>query len=71
LARNLRAREVQRLAAERNIEVVPFDDHFYGPPTMQGLQLGFAAVDEREIRRGVEQLRIVLAAASRLPVPQL
>jgi GntR family transcriptional regulator / MocR family aminotransferase len=56
----LRARRVAELAAERNVEVVPLDVYASGRSRRQGLILGFAAVDPRELRRGVEELARVL-----------
>jgi GntR family transcriptional regulator/MocR family aminotransferase len=51
-------------AAARNVEVVPLSRYTRGRATQnatqEGLQLGFASVDPREIRRGVEQLALAL-----------
>jgi GntR family transcriptional regulator/MocR family aminotransferase len=56
-----------REAAARNVNVIPLSRYTRGRtpryPTQEGLQLGFAAVDPREIRRGVEQLALALKAA--------
>jgi GntR family transcriptional regulator/MocR family aminotransferase len=52
-----------RAAAARNVEVVPLSRYTRGRVAREGLQLGFAAVDPREIRRGVEQLARALEAA--------
>jgi GntR family transcriptional regulator / MocR family aminotransferase len=52
-----------RAAAARNVEVVPLSRYTRGRVVREGLQLGFAAVDSREIRRGVEQLALALKAA--------
>src|SRR5262245_6471086 len=49
-----------RAAAARGVEVIPLSRHSRGPVTREGLQLGFAAVDAREIRRGVRELAAVL-----------
>ena len=43
-------------AADRNVEVVPLSRYAYGRIHRQGLVLGFAAVDAKELRRGVEDL---------------
>jgi GntR family transcriptional regulator / MocR family aminotransferase len=51
-----------RAAAARNVEVVPLSSYTRGRATGEGLQLGFAAVDPREIRRGMEQLARALEA---------
>jgi GntR family transcriptional regulator / MocR family aminotransferase len=61
LKRGLRAEEVAELAAKRNVEVVPLSRYASGRSRREGLILGFAAVDPRELRRGVEELARVLA----------
>jgi GntR family transcriptional regulator/MocR family aminotransferase len=53
-----------RAAAARNVEVIPLSRYTRGHAKREGLQLGFAAVDTREIKRGVEQLALALKAAS-------
>jgi GntR family transcriptional regulator/MocR family aminotransferase len=52
-----------KAAASRNVEVVPLSVYHRGPMRRQGLQLGFAAVDATEIRRGVEELTVALERA--------
>jgi GntR family transcriptional regulator/MocR family aminotransferase len=52
-----------RAAAARNVEVVPLSSYTRGRASREGLQLGFAAVDPREIRRGVQELALALKAA--------
>jgi GntR family transcriptional regulator / MocR family aminotransferase len=59
-------------AAQRNVEVTPLSRYSRGPLSKQGLQLGFAAVETAEIRRGVADLAIALEseaaqAARRVP----
>lgn len=49
-----------RAAAARNVEVVPLSLYYRGRMSRQGLQLGFAAIDTREIRRGLRELAIAL-----------
>src|SRR5262249_42060333 len=52
-----RGRDVERVAnfaAEHDVEVVPVHRHAWGRSRRYGLVLGFAAVDPKEIRRGVE-----------------
>ena len=63
LRRGLRARRVAELAAASNVEVVPLDVYASGRSRGEGLVLGFAAVDPRELQRGVEELRKVVAQA--------
>jgi DNA-binding transcriptional MocR family regulator len=58
--------EKARLAAEaRKVEVIPL--HLYSRTPMQhpGLQMGFAAVNVQEIRRGVQQLAMALEQLAR------
>ena len=43
-------------AATREVEVIPLSRYSSRHSGRQGLILGFAAVDTRELRRGVEQL---------------
>ena len=47
---------VTKSATARNVELTPLNPFYRLPPSKQGLQLGFAAVDTREIRRGIQQL---------------
>jgi GntR family transcriptional regulator/MocR family aminotransferase len=54
---------VVRAASARGLEVSLVSRSFRGRMARDGLILGFAAVDEREIRRGVAELARVLAAA--------
>jgi GntR family transcriptional regulator/MocR family aminotransferase len=43
-------------ASRRDVEVTPLSRYSDGRAARQGLQLGFAAVDSKEIRRGVREL---------------
>jgi len=43
-------------AAKRNVDVTPLNRYSQGTHTREGLQLGFAALDVKEIRRGVGEL---------------
>jgi GntR family transcriptional regulator/MocR family aminotransferase len=56
LKRGIGAERVAALAAERGVEVVPLSRYASGRSRREGLILGFAAVDPRELRRGVEEL---------------
>lgn len=49
-----------RAAAARDVEVSPLSRYSRVPLKREGLQLGFAAVDAAEIRRGVRELAIAL-----------
>ena len=52
-----------RAAAARNVEVIPLSWYQRGRGGREGLQLGFAAVDQPEIERGVQELARALEAA--------
>lgn len=52
-------------AARRRVEVTPLNRYSRTPLTREGLVLGFAAVDVREIRRGVRELTIALEECRR------
>jgi GntR family transcriptional regulator/MocR family aminotransferase len=54
-----------KAAAERNVNVIPLSRYARGRIEREGLQLGFAAVDAREIRRGVRELAVTLGRLSR------
>jgi GntR family transcriptional regulator/MocR family aminotransferase len=61
LAKGLDDREVARAASARGVDTTPLTGFYRGPQEFErrgrhGLQLGFAAVRPREIRRGVEEL---------------
>jgi GntR family transcriptional regulator / MocR family aminotransferase len=60
LKRGIRAERIAELAAKRDLEVVPLSHYASGRSRREGLILGFAAVDPRELRRGVEQLARIL-----------
>lgn len=47
-------------AARRNVDVTPLGRYNQGGELPEGLQLGFAALDAKEIRRGVRELAIAL-----------
>lgn len=49
-------------AAKRNVDVTPLNRYSHGTLAREGLQLGFAALDVKEIRRGVRELARALAA---------
>lgn len=60
LRKGLSADAVAKAAAERDVEVVSLSRYAYGSFKRQGLVLGFASVDARELTRGIEQLAEVL-----------
>jgi len=49
-------------AARRNVEVIPLSRYTRGHAAREGLQLGFAALEPREIQRGVRELASALEA---------
>jgi GntR family transcriptional regulator/MocR family aminotransferase len=60
LRNGLEGAAVRAAAARRNVDVVPLSEYSHGDGMAEGLQLGFAAIDPREIRRGVRELRMTL-----------
>jgi len=54
------AESVATAAATRGVEVTALSRYRQGAAVPEGLQLGFAAVDSKEIRRGVRELTITL-----------
>lgn len=65
--RGISGESATRAAAERNVEVVPLSRYTRGRTSREGLQLGFAAVEPREIERGVEELALALEGAVSSP----
>ena len=60
LPSGVRAETVAIAAAKRNVEVIPLQRYAFGQVQGNGIVLGFAAVEPRELRRGVEELASVL-----------
>jgi GntR family transcriptional regulator / MocR family aminotransferase len=60
LPRGVSAERAVRAAAAQNVEVISLRRYAHGRMRREGLVLGFAAVDGRELRRGVEQLAAAL-----------
>jgi GntR family transcriptional regulator / MocR family aminotransferase len=59
--------DAARVVAEaRKVEVTPLNIYSRRPMRRQGLQLGFAAVNTKEIKRGVQQLAIALEQLVRM-----
>jgi len=54
------AETVAKAVAAREVEVTPLSRYSRRRMTQEGLQLGFAAVDAAEIRRGVRELAVAL-----------
>ncbi len=61
LATGIAGVEAERAAARRGVEAYSLTRYARAPLWREGLQLGFAAVDAEEIRRGVRELAIALA----------
>ncbi|MGQ0714641.1 MAG: aminotransferase-like domain-containing protein [Gemmatimonadaceae bacterium] len=64
LGDGLSSRAVSKAAAERGVEASPVSRYSRTLKIREGLQLGFAAVDVCEIRRGVRELAVVLDSPS-------
>lgn len=64
LCDSLDAEACAAAAAERKVGATPLSWYGTAPELRHGLQLGFAAVDAKEIRRGVRELGQVLEAAA-------
>jgi GntR family transcriptional regulator / MocR family aminotransferase len=60
LQAGIQADSAAAAAAKRNVEVTPLSVYAQGQTASAGLQLGFAAIDATEIRRGVQDLAIAL-----------
>jgi DNA-binding transcriptional MocR family regulator len=58
---------VAEAARARDVEVIPLRRFHRGAMARDGLQLGFAALDEREIRRGVHELARVMERRTTAP----
>jgi len=65
LRRGVSGSAVAAAAAKRDVEVASLGRYFKETPERDGLQIGFAAVDTLEIRRGVRELAQVLEQESR------
>ncbi len=65
LAPGLVAEDVQQAAASRGVEVAALSRFARRAMSREGLQLGFAAVDEMEIRRGLRELAVAIDAVRR------
>ena len=65
LAPGLSGEAVEQAAAARGVEVSALSRFARRPMAREGLQLGFAAVDEVEIRRGMRELAVAIEAVRR------
>ena len=61
----IRAERAAQAASKYEVEVVPLSHYAYGRARRDGIVLGFAAVDARELRRGVEHLARALEGCRR------
>lgn len=66
LRKGITGRSAVKAAAERKVEVGALSDYALGKLEREGLQLGFAAVDTQEIKRGVRDLAIALETLGRV-----
>ena len=66
LQRDIDGESAAAAAAKRNVEVTPISIYSHGSVASTGLQLGFAAIDAKEIRRGVQDLAIALEGARKV-----
>jgi len=64
LQHEIDAQAAAEAAARRQLEVVPLRRYAFGRASRNGIVLGFAAVEPRELRRGVEELAGVLLKAA-------
>jgi GntR family transcriptional regulator / MocR family aminotransferase len=62
LKRGMRAEQAARAAGKYDVEVIPLSRYASGRVPGNGLVLGFAAVDPRELRRGVRELARALGS---------
>ncbi|MFI5114396.1 MAG: PLP-dependent aminotransferase family protein [Terriglobales bacterium] len=60
LRRGISAEDLAKAAAGNNVEVIPLSRYAYGRAPHNGIVLGFAAVEPRELRRGVDELARLL-----------
>jgi GntR family transcriptional regulator/MocR family aminotransferase len=65
LCRGISGETATRAAAARGVEVFPLSRYSRGKVAREGLQLGFAAIEPREIRRGVQGLATALERESK------
>jgi GntR family transcriptional regulator/MocR family aminotransferase len=65
LCRGIDGAAARRVAQARKVEVIPLSIYSHDVMRREGLQLGFAAVNGQEIRRGVHQLAIALEELAR------
>ncbi len=63
LRRGVDGAAVAEAAGRRDVEVTPLSRYSRRPLVRDGLVLGFAAVDEKEIARGVRELALALRSA--------
>jgi len=62
LQHGVSAERIAKATAEKDVEIIPLRRYGYGRAPEHGIVLGFAAVEPRELRRGVEELAAVLRA---------
>jgi GntR family transcriptional regulator / MocR family aminotransferase len=67
LAAGINAGSAALRAAQHQVDVTPLSSYSRNPTSRQGLQLGFAALDKKEIRRGVRELATALESLRHSP----
>ena len=65
LREGLNAEAIAKAATARNVDVIPMGRYVLHLNVPEGIQLGFAAVNERAIRMGIRALAAVLRAHAR------
>lgn len=64
LGNGINAEAVAQAAAERSVEVIPINRFALEKQTPEGLLLGFGAVDDQELLRGVEDLTAAIESCA-------
>jgi GntR family transcriptional regulator / MocR family aminotransferase len=70
LAKGIDAESATTAAARLNVGVTPLSRYIHDRALPQGLQLGFAAIDPKEISRGVRALALALETALGTAAPR-
>lgn len=65
LGQGITGEAAAQAAEKRGVEVTPLSRYTRGKVVREGLQLGFASVDLKEIRRGVRELAVALEEVAR------
>jgi GntR family transcriptional regulator / MocR family aminotransferase len=71
LQKGIQEKAAAQAAKLRNVDVTPLSTYCRRPMSRQGLQLGFAGVDPREIRRGVRDLALALEPLAKMSLAEI